>query len=427
MKKIYKFLLVAALILAASAISFVRNERHIHAANPGDIVGYCPSCGHHTYQLLDILQQPTCTKSGLGFVMCSDCFSATSNYKLPALGHNFTIRVSEQAATCTEAGTRTLRCSRCSATTVRTISEPLGHDYVSSIEKEPTCTEEGIEKFTCSRCSDSYENVLAAFGHEYIYEEKDPTCIEKGYRKGICFRCQDETLEEYEPLGHDFPHEWTVEKPAGYLTKGLEFKLCIRCGEKLEQIIPAKIKPPVLITIITGTAAIAIYFFFKAKKTSVGTLKEKDLFKPSFETKSVVVESENEELLELLKRQTYLEVTGTTAEELFETAKEVGADLIICDITGKDRLDELLEKAKEDFPDSSLGLLINREFLELNRNTLNAMVSDHTILNYVLKDQGKYSILVKLVLPVLKPGLRSDESLENFGAIADLLGIPGVS
>ena len=32
-----------------------------------------------------------------------------------------------------------------------------------------------------------------------------------------------------------------------------------------------------------------------------------------------------------------------------------------------------------------------------------------------------------MVLPIMKPDLKSDESLENIGSVADLLGIPGVS
>ena len=49
------------------------------------------------------------------------------------------------------------------------------------------------------------------------------------------------------------------------------------------------------------------------------------------------------------------------------------------------------------------------------------------IVNYVEYGKDAYDALIRLVLPILKPKLNSDESLENIGMVADALGIPGIS
>ena len=58
---------------------------------------------------------------------------------------------------------------------------------------------------------------------------------------------------------------------------------------------------------------------------------------------------------------------------------------------------------------------------------LDELVKDKKIINYISFGSDACVILVKMILPILKPDLKSDESLENIGAIADALGIPGIS
>ncbi|MBR0136927.1 MAG: hypothetical protein IJM15_00750 [Erysipelotrichaceae bacterium] len=426
MKKLHKLLLIISLLTCTLSVGFVSHRQHVHALTSGDVIGNCPSCHRHTLTFSHYVTEPTCTDPGSAYVQCVGnvtCSYTDRNYELPALGHNY-VTTSTEAATCTEDGVRHQRCSRCGATRNRTI-EALGHDYKYE-ELQPTCTEDGFIKGTCSRCGNETNEIIPALGHDFgEFTIVTPAgCEEDGLQEAICSRCNEKKTETIPMTGHDFPEEWTVEKPAGYLTKGLAIKLCRNCGKRLEQIIPAKIKPPILIIVVVTAISAITAGYFALKKVMKA---KKSLFKPSFETKTVLVESGNEELVELLKRQVYLSVTGCSAEELLETAKEKGADLVICEIDNRERLDDLLEAAKADFPDSSLGLIVSRELLDLNRDALNEMVSDRTILNYVPKDQGNYSTLVKLVLPALKPDLKSDESLENLGAVADLFGIPGVS
>ena len=58
---------------------------------------------------------------------------------------------------------------------------------------------------------------------------------------------------------------------------------------------------------------------------------------------------------------------------------------------------------------------------------MDKLVEDKKIVNYVAYGCGAYEALVKLILPVLKPDIKSDESLDNLGKIADAMGIPFIS
>ncbi|MBO4431913.1 MAG: hypothetical protein J5852_00115, partial [Clostridia bacterium] len=60
---------------------------------------------------------PTCTEPGqTGVFACPDChITFTESQELSALGHNFTVYVSDNNATCTADGTKTAKCERCDA------------------------------------------------------------------------------------------------------------------------------------------------------------------------------------------------------------------------------------------------------------------------------------------------------------------------
>ena len=437
--------------------------------NPGDDIGQCSAVhdGVRCNGRMIVVEvfQPNCTESGEYMAYCSIC----GEYKggtLSALGHDFSVIISAEEPTCTTDGRIVYECSRCSA---RSTSYPqaLGHNYKSSVTKEATCEEDGIRTYRCSRCGDSYTKKIEKLGHDIEYEEKEPTCTEAGYKKGVCTRCGKEDIEEYEALGHDmdsytivkqptceedgvreavckrcgekvtetilhpghkYPKEWTLEKESSYFEEGLESKTCFYCENKITQIIPKKNAMPIYAGVGTALAAVlgGLFFYFrKFRKIADKAVKEK--FKPSFEDKTILCSSKDEQLIGILKSKTFLEVSTCDNGELEEKAEEAGPDLIITDVLSEERLKELLQRKEEGLADYPIGVITIDEFLEDHREKLDELVKEKTILAWLPYEAKESEVLVKMILPVMKPDLKSDESLENIGAVADLLGIPGVS
>ena len=62
-----------------------------------------------------------------------------------------------------------------------------------------------------------------------------------------------------------------------------------------------------------------------------------------------------------------------------------------------------------------------------HKRKLNNLVRDKKIINYIPYGSDSITIMTKLILPILKPDLKSDEALGNIGAVADFIGVPGIS
>ncbi|MBO7677580.1 MAG: hypothetical protein J6S49_08705, partial [Erysipelotrichaceae bacterium] len=198
-----------------------------------------------------------------------------------------------------------------------------------------------------------------------------------------------------------------------------------------------------LIYILIGIGALlaggAAFFFSKKKDTPTKSTNkneksdnEKDNFEPSFEDKSVVVCSKSEQLVNTLKDRHYLSVNQCEAEDVDDAIIENKPDILISDINSEEELNELLAKKKafeedKEKPDFALGLHVNDELLPSIKDRLSRLEADKQICGFAPYSASAYDVLVRLILPILKPDLKSDASLENLGKIADLLGIPGVS
>ena len=179
-----------------------------------------------------------------------------------------------------------------------------------------------------------------------------------------------------------------------------------------------------------GAAAAALlggllFYFRKFRKVADKAIREK--FKPSFENKSILCASKDEQVIGVLKSKSFLEVTTCDNGELEEKAEEAGPDLIITDVLSEESLEELLARKEESLSNYPIGIITIDEFIDNNREKLDQLVKDKTIVSYLPYESKETDILVKMVLPIMKPDLKSDESLENIGSVADLLGIPGVS
>lgn len=450
MKKPMRLLLSLALIFSCACITV---HEHIHIVEAkyeyGSVYSKCPGCGAtDSYRIVEMGIR-TCTSGTSAQCRCDIC-DFTDMVRIPALGHNYNTKV-VTPATCTSAGTTKHTCSRCGYSYTETV-KALGHDYQYT-DTEATCTEEGHHTGTCTRCGDIIDEVFPALGHDFTeYTLKTPaTCEEDGLQEAICMRCSFVDQQVIPATGHAFPENWTIVKKPGYLISGLREKVCANCSMVIQEILPPKI--PKYISIPTGIGIIVAAGLVILKKLKAA----RELFKPKVETKSVVIRSDNEDLVKILKDRLYLAVSAADKEKMLETVEEEGPDLLICQIDDQKQLDGLLKEIrnqhkaseqkkkekeqaekktdeaaeKEEEPvalaDTVIDLILKPELLEKCEKKLNKAVKDELISKYLSSDNGNYDTFVKFVLPILKPDLKSDESLENFGQIADLLGIPGVS
>ncbi len=459
-----------------------------------------PALGHDFAVTQEIA--PTCTAGGTRFLSCTRC-GVSYTEALSPWGHSYHTDVLKEA-TCLEDGENRYTCSRCGNTYTETV-EALGHDYVKETEKEATCTEEGLETETCSRCGDRIETELEALGHDVEYEETEPTCTEDGKKEGTCKRCGELVTEkipalghdmgaskvtkeptctekgqreseckrcgymlqlEIAALGHDYPDEWTVEKAPTFFAEGLESRTCRRCGERVTRTIPKKDLTPVIIgTVGTLTLGGLVYYLLRKIRVrkKIADKASRELFKPAMGTRSLLVVSEDEELVKFLKGKKYLQVSTCAEEELKDSIAENGPDLVLLAPCGESLLPELpalkeaAEEEKEETGENAeasaeekpaekpeetaekpeaeeeeekelrFGLLLEKETAEKNAELLKRYKEDGLITGALETGAGHNVILTKLILPVMKPDVRSDESLSNIGAVADLLGIPGIS
>jgi len=434
MRKLFRILLT--LILTAGVFTVLQlgdEHHHVHALEEGEIISLtCPNCGTtRRCTVIDPIIDPSCTDTGEAWVQCNTCSNGWQA-TIPALGHNYQYLASRSTEpTCTQGGTAVYVCSRCSNITTQNVSA-LGHNYTSTVTKEATCTENGVTVFTCNNCGDTYEELAEALGHEFgeFVVVKEASCEEDGLQQQTCSRCGEVISETIPATGHSFPEEWTVVKEPGLLSEGLQTKTCPGCGQVQQEKLPAKIKPPVVVIIVIGTVSViagAIYFIKHSAFLGAREIIPKGIFKPSLETKTVVITSQDEEMIELLKKQFFLQVNACKAEELAESVEENEPDIVICEIDDAESIEGVVELKKEKFEETALGLIVTEEVLNAEKPHLEELKKEKTISGYVANDKNRYEQMVKLIVPVLKPELGSCETLENIGQLADLLGIPAVS
>lgn len=477
MKKVFIHLSVCILMFTCFSYALLKDVKedcghdhlfHVHRIS-ADFLTVCPYCG----EPLIVNTTATCEDAGDYFVRCPNGDYVDRGSTGP-LGHDYEAHI-EKEATCTEAGIKRYVCKRvdCGDSYEEKI-EPLGHNYLYKITKEATCTEEGIRTYTCTRCFDKYTKPIEALGHDIEYEEVAATCTKEGYRKGVCKRCDNKTLKVYPALGHIFdeikvikeatctengikeavclecgesfkegipmlghkyPDEWTIEKQASFFEEGLMSKTCSICSEKLLKTIPKKDPTVLIVGAVAAAATVAVsllaHFKKKAEKTSRKTKEEetidKDSLKPEFEDKSILVRSSNEELILNLKGKKFLEVSTCELAEIKDNAIENEPDLIICEAGNKKEYDAIMKLKEEELSEFSLGLILTEKLIKKNEKTLKTLKEEKKITDYVTPDTDVDIMQVKLVLPILKPKMNSDETLGNIGMVADALGIPYVS
>ncbi len=116
------------------------------------------------------------------------------------------------------------------------------HDYSVLVEKvAATCKDGGYEIYQCSRCdATKIMNGTGVDASNHAWGEwaltKTPTCAKKGVETRICGRCGEKENRKVKAIGHNWG-KWTVVKPATDTEEGREQRVCSRCGEVEERVI----------------------------------------------------------------------------------------------------------------------------------------------------------------------------------------------
>lgn len=139
-------------------------------------------------------------------------------------------------ATHTQDGYTTYTCAVCKET--RTDVIPKGHDYHEYSRKDATCTEDGDIVYHCDRegCSEPYYvEKIPATGHDpkTVVTVKEPTCTEDGLRAGYCSRCGQTINEAIPAKGHNTAMMTVVPATCG--KDGYAYGYCVDCHETISQ------------------------------------------------------------------------------------------------------------------------------------------------------------------------------------------------
>lgn len=393
-----------------------------------------PELGHIFSET--VIKNPTCTENGLTQKACTRC-NESSNITTNALGHNFTNWKTIKKVTCTEDGKDSRACTRCNKEENKTV-KALNHDFSEwKIINEPTCIDDGKEIRTCSRCNKEENNSIKALGHKMTNMElkKEPTCIDKGYKQALCKRCNKEVSEDIKPLDHNFS-EFVVIKEPSLNQKGYKEKKCIRCKDILREEIPALTfkeyakEHPATVALtsiaIIGVSTASIYFFLTKKVAKAGVKvvgkslvarTSRQLLK-ELEIKTIdLIATENEyskSLSETLKKMPMIKFNFDSIDNYQELIEEHDHDLIIFELSNTNIV------VINEFEDVKVLVIGLKEIIDKHIDELNQLKKDKTIVNYTTYDKN---MAATILLPLYKPELDIDNSLEGLSLVLSVFGL----
>ncbi len=390
----------------------------------------------HNFANWNTSKPATCITQGEEVRTCSQCNKKESRI-INALGHNFANWKTIKKVTCTENGKDSRACTRCNKEEIKTV-KALNHNLSEwKTIKEPTCIDDGKEIKTCSRCNKEENNSIKALGHEMTNMElkKNPTCIDKGYKQALCKRCNKELGEDINPLGHNFS-EFVVIKEPSLNQKGYKEKKCIRCNNILREEIPALTfieyakENPTTVALtsiaIIGVSTASIYFFItkKAAKTGVKLIGKSLVAKTSrqllkeLEIKTIdLIATENEyskSLSETLMKMPMIKFNFDNIDNYQELIEEQDPDLIIFELSNAN-INEINK-----FEDIKVLVIGSNIIIDNHINELIQLKKDKTIVNYTTYDKN---ITTTILLPLYKPELDIDNSLEGLSLVLSVFGL----
>jgi len=390
----------------------------------------------HNYNAI-ITKKATCLQSGIKTFTCKRCQDSYTEV-IPITDHKYQI-TENIPSTCLEDGKIVKKCIFCSIIDEQVISS-LGHDYVETERNEPTCIKQGEIINTCTRCLDILTNYISPLGHDASLSiVKDPACLTDGLKEGICNNCNELIQEIIPAAGHNLSNEWVIEKKASLINTGLKFKNCAHCDYRIEEIIPKqKVNTITYVSTLTITSSGILAILFKkfgkrsAKKAveNIATeITKKEILKPSIEEKTILTCIKKDKFYKALKIQKFLKIIECEIDAIIDNYTENEPSLCLIDVSEMKlkKFSKTLKKLNDECENITISLLVSDNQAIKQKELLAKLIEEDVISNYGLLNNNYNVNLVKLILPILKPDLKSDEGLENIGMIADALGIPSVS
>lgn len=219
----------------------------------GSTVSVCARCGlryvtntdalGHDWGDWVVLKAAVGGEDGLAEHSCKRC-GVTEQRVMPGTNHQHSYTAVVTAPTCTEGGYTEYVCACGDVGATANYTAALGHDYSgdSSVVEisSPTCTEDGLMEYTCVRCGEIHDEVLEKTGHDWQVVEGTETeadCTHSGKVQWKCGDCGSTKWVTTAKLGHDWG-EWIVDQEATATAEGAEHRLCKRCGERQDAVIP---------------------------------------------------------------------------------------------------------------------------------------------------------------------------------------------
>ena len=111
--------------------------------------------------------------------------------------HHWDNEIIIEQPTCTTTGLKQYKCALCLATKNEILPQNLeNHDYKEEIIKKATCAEKGIKQITCNRCDYKKNEEIQTTEHDFDEWTivKKPTVTEKGLEQRQCKNCN---ISEY--------------------------------------------------------------------------------------------------------------------------------------------------------------------------------------------------------------------------------------
>ena len=150
----------------------------------------------------------TCSEAGYIIYECKtahegvDC-GYTLRVDIPVAEHSFTTEVTP--ATCQQNGSVVSSCA-CGETITTDLGRGI-HDLVAVRESEPDCTNDGKVVVKCNLCQHvSYEIAIPATGHNFEAKVTDATCTDEGKIEYTCLAdgCGEKSEEIIPAKGHNY-------------------------------------------------------------------------------------------------------------------------------------------------------------------------------------------------------------------------------
>ena len=181
----------------------------------------------HTDTRTEIVEEPTCTESGIEKIICNNCGFIVSETDIDALGHDYVLTDTQDSTELDGHIYTSYECSRCKDTkeeVEHAMETTVYHVWVDgyytlSYLTQPTCTTPGIAVYTCTveGCTNSLGNPTSdrkviTSGHKVEnWSETPATCTEDGKKTGVCTVCGKPVEETIKATGHTYDKDDLVE------------------------------------------------------------------------------------------------------------------------------------------------------------------------------------------------------------------------